>query len=134
MRVAHLAMFALLLLPGCATFLDGRSQSVMIRTAPEGAACTITRQGAEIARVAATPGSFSLHRDFHDLTVVCQKPGWDPTVHVLQAQFTGVTLINAITFPPALLVDAGNGADWRYDDDSVILMNVPAGSVVAGRR
>ncbi|WP_158745102.1 hypothetical protein [Acidisphaera sp. L21] len=125
MRLSHFGLFALLLLPGCATSLDGFTQTVTIRTAPVGASCTVTHKGAEIARIASTPGTIRLHPDFHDLTVACQKPGWEPTVQVLAASFTGVADADLVIFPQAMLVDVGNGSAWRYDEDRMILMTPP---------
>ncbi|WP_158745104.1 hypothetical protein [Acidisphaera sp. L21] len=132
MRLFPLGILSLLLLSGCAAILEGTVQTITVRTAPIGASCTATRRGDVIAQIASTPAQIQFHRDGGDITVTCQKPGWDPTVSVFEANFNGVTFGNLIIGGEVgLIVDAASGANWAYDQDRTILMNPPTRTVAA---
>ena len=103
--------------------VDGTTQVLTVRTAPVGAACTLMRNAAVLATIAATPATVQLHRERDDLVVTCEKPGWDRSVTVIPAKFTGVTAGNVLVGGlVGVVVDEATGANYRYDDDRVILL------------
>ncbi len=128
MRLFHISVLAVALLPGCATVLDGTTQAVTIRTAPVGASCSV-RQGQDVVReIRSTPETFLVKRNQKDLLVTCEKPGWDVSATLLRAKFTGVTVGNLfIGAFGGLVLDGASGADFRYDDDRIIQLT-PRGS------
>ena len=121
MRLYPLGLLLLLLLPGCATIVDGTTQTLTVRTAPVGATCSILRGPDVVGMVPSTPGTILLHRERPDLTVVCDKPGWDRSVKVLPSKFTAVTVGN-LFFGGLIgvVVDEATRANYRYDRDEVI--------------
>jgi len=89
------ALFGLLLLGACGTrhvevdnrALDGQAKpaawngTITVASDPTGARCTVTRDGAEVARIAATPGNVRLARGNSPAQVACSAPGrMDTTV------------------------------------------------------
>lgn len=126
MRPSRLCLLAVVCLPGCATVLDGTTQRVAIQTAPNGAACTVQRGGEYLGTIAPTPGVLLVDRSRRDLTVICNRPGWEPTVANIESKFTGVTLGNVVIGGwGGVIVDAATGASYRYDDGKIILMTPP---------
>src|SRR4051812_12799651 len=93
-------------LSGCATIVDGSTQSVSVNTTPEeGAACTLVNsQGTWYLN---SPGSTVVHKTKTDLDVTCTKPGYKSGHVVATAHFTGKTVGNVIAGGGiGLLVDA----------------------------
>ena len=121
MRLSLLGLLALLLLPGCATIVDGTTQTFTVRTAPVGATCSVLRGPDTLGTIPATPGTILLHRERPDLTIVCDKPGWARSVTTVPSKFTGVTVGNLFFGGlVGVVVDEATRANYRYDNDTII--------------
>lgn len=109
---------------GCATIIDGTTQSVSVNTTPEqGAACTLTNsQGSWYLT---SPGTTTVHKTKTDLHVTCTKPGYKAGSVVAVSHFTGKTAGNIIA--GGLIgvgIDAASGANFHYDSP----IDVPLGA------
>lgn len=106
---------AVALLPGCATIMEGTSQSVAVSTTPPGAACTVDRAGTRLGAVPSTPGSLHLDKSKNDLTVACDKEGYQHAVVSESPKFVGTTFGNIIIGGGiGAIVDAASGANYEY--------------------
>lgn len=105
-----------LLLPGCATIMEGTSQTVYVLTRPAGAACTVDRAGAHVGDVVATPGSLRLAKGKNSLDIRCNKPGYQPASLLQKAKVARQTAGNLILFGGAIgvVTDAASGARYVY--------------------
>jgi uncharacterized protein YceK len=102
-------------LSGCATIMEGTTQSVTITTAPPGAHCTIDREGARVGEVSATPGSIQLNKSGKDLAVTCTKAGYQTATIVQSPDFSGTTFGNIIIGGGiGAIADAASGANYKY--------------------
>ena len=54
----------------------GKTQQLVVRTDPPGAACSISRAGTTIATVDPTPGVVTVARKFASIVVACRKDGY----------------------------------------------------------
>ena len=66
------AAIVALLLSACAA--GAGMQGITVSTTPSGAACTLTRDGAALARIAATPATLAIPQGKSPLTVTCAHP------------------------------------------------------------
>ena len=109
-------LFALaLLLPGCATVVNGTTQTMTVNTAPQGAACTLEREGANIGMVTATPGMVSFSKSGKELAVTCNKPGYLAATARAVPSFSGWTFGNLLLGGiVGVVVDASTGANFNY--------------------
>lgn len=108
-----LAPLSLILLAGCATVMEGTSQSVAVATTPPGAVCTVDRAGTRLGQVAATPGSIHIDKSKNDLTVTCAKPGYQTATVSQTPHFVGTTFGNIILGGGiGAIVDAASGANY----------------------
>src|SRR6185503_14258047 len=106
---------AALALGGCATIVEGTSQTVAIATQPPGASCTVSRQGAQISAVLSTPGSVKIDKSKNDITVTCSKEGFETTSVNYASSFNGATFGNIILGGAVgAVVDASTGANYNY--------------------
>ncbi len=124
-----------LLLGGCATIISGTSEEVMVNTNPAGAHCTIQRQGATIASIAQTPASANIPKTKYDITVICDKDGYQ------QASFIDHSGVQSATFGNIVAggligwgIDSASGADNHYDSpvNLTLVPNQPAASPSGG--
>ena len=110
-------------LGGCATIVEGTSQNVSISTQPPGAACTVSRQGQQIAAVISTPGNVKVDKSKNDLVVTCTKEGYQPSTGVYSSTFNGTTFGNIILGGVAgAVIDASTGASYNYPQQVSIAM------------
>ncbi len=78
MRTARFAVCAaaLLLVQGCASILEGTDQTITVETSPTGANCRLYRKGKAVGQVI-TPGGVVVEKTKHDMTVECEKEGYE---------------------------------------------------------
>jgi hypothetical protein len=112
---------------GCATIIDGTSQSLSVNTTPEGGAqCTLVN--GEGTWYVTTPGSTTVHKTKTDLDVTCTKPGFKTAHLVSPSHFTGKTAGNLLLGVGGVViggaVDAASGANYHYDP----VIDVPLGA------
>lgn len=114
-------------LPACATILEGPSQDMAVDTSPQGANCSVDREGEHLGTVAPTPGTLKLGKSRHDLAVTCSKPGYVTATTMQPSRFVGTTFLNFIVGGGVgFIVDASTGANNVYPKQ-VRMDLVPAG-------
>jgi len=103
-------------LGGCASITEGTHQAITVNTNPPGASCVLNRKEGQIATIASTPGDVVIRKTKYDITVVCDKPGYQ------QATFMDHSGVEGMTFGNAILgggigwaIDSSTGSDNKYD-------------------
>jgi len=108
---------------GCATVTKGVSQTVTIQTVPEGATCTLERDGKVIGAVNPTPASVSVGKGRKDVLVSCEKAGYLKSSESLSATFQAMTAGNILIGGLiGVAVDAASGAMNEYPDSLAITL------------
>ena len=113
MKIEAFAAIAVLgiAVSGCATIVEGTTQSVSVTTTPEqGAQCTLVNsQGTWYLT---TPGSTTVHKTKTDLNVTCNKEGFGLGQTVAASHFGAATAGNVIAGGlVGMGVDAASGAN-----------------------
>lgn len=112
---------------GCATIIEGTSQSVMITSDPAGASCNLDRQGLRLGQVSPTPGSVHIDKSKNDISVACNREGYQPAVVTQSPKFVGTTFGNIVAGGLiGVVVDASTGANYEYPNE----IRVPLAPVV----
>jgi hypothetical protein len=105
-----------LLLQACASILEGTTQTITVESAPAGADCKFLRQGMVVATVT-TPGGVVVEKTKHDMTVECQKDGYQVTRANLDSGIEGAVWGNIILGGPiGWAIDSAAGADNKYPE------------------
>lgn len=88
-------LFGLLALGGCATVLDGTSQSMRVNSSPRSAVCEATRQGEVLGSTSAVSPVMQLTKSRHDVVLTCSAPGYETASAVIpsSASSNGVASI-----------------------------------------
>jgi hypothetical protein len=124
----------LLSLSACSSIIEGTSQELMINTNPAGADCALMRQGNSIARVDPTPGAATIKKTKYDITIVCNKDGYQEATFLNHSGAAGATVGNIVLGGGiGWAIDSASGADNKYDSPVNITM-VPEEHVVSASK
>ncbi len=124
---------AVLALGGCSSMFNGTTQDIYVNTNPAQANCVLTREGHEIARLATTPGQVKVDKTKHDITITCDKEGYQTATFYDKSGWesgtggAGIALDVLLTFGLSSAIDSATGADNKYDSPvSISLIPNPA--------
>jgi hypothetical protein len=127
MRISPIVTAALIaLLPGCASIIEGTSQSIAVSTPPtEGAACTLSNR--EGSWQVTSPGVVTVRKSQDALSVRCSKPGWTDRGGRVPPEIAASYYANLILAPTgghliAAIVDSATGAINKYPTDVQVPM------------
>jgi hypothetical protein len=113
---------------GCASIIEGTSQEISINTNPAGADCALKRQDQVIARVNPTPGATTIKKTKYDITVYCDKNGFQQATYLNHSGAAAATFGNIVLGGGiGWAIDSAAGADNKYDSPVNITL-VPAQS------
>ncbi|WP_085935113.1 hypothetical protein [Enhydrobacter aerosaccus] len=128
--IGTLAVTALVV-SACASMIDGRTQQVLVTTDPPGADCGLYREGGlRIATIQNTPGSATITKTKHDISIVCVKTGYQQATYLNHSGLAGSTAVNlvggiftlGISTAIGAAVDASTGAGNEYQSQVDIRM------------
>jgi hypothetical protein len=124
MKTSALAALVLsgVALSGCATIIEGTTQSISVTTPPaSGAQCTLT--SSEGTWFVTTPGSVTVHKTKNDIAATCKKDGYQDANATIPSHFNGATVGNVLAGGIiGIGVDAASGANYSYPETSEIPM------------
>jgi hypothetical protein len=108
-----------LTLAGCSTVFEGTSQEITVITNPPGANCALEREGLPITTVT-TPGTVLVRKSKCDITVKCNKPGFEEAQYLNNSGTSAYIAGNIaadilLTAGISSIVDSASGADNKYD-------------------
>jgi hypothetical protein len=109
-------------LSGCASIIEGTTQSIAITTPPaDGAKCVLT--SSEGTYYVTTPGNVTVHKAKNDLAAECNKDGFQTAKATIPAHFNGATAGNVIAGGIiGIGIDAATGANFNYPATFAIAM------------
>jgi hypothetical protein len=115
-KAAVAILLAAASLEGCSSIIEGTSQEILVNTNPSGANCALERQGNVIGRVEQTPGGVTIKKTKYDITVRCNKAGFQETTYLNHSGAAGATFGNIVAGGGiGWAIDSASGADNKYD-------------------
>ena len=134
MRIAALCI-CLVGLSGCATIIEGTSQTLTVTSEPPAASCTLTRAGQTVGAVPITPGSVVVSKSHNDIDVGCSKAGYDTGHTPAPAHFVGTTFLNLLLGGVVgFIVDASSGANFAYPPSATVILPPAPGAAFSRAR
>lgn len=106
---------------GCSTLTQGTTQEVYINTNPQEASCTLVREGKKIGQIQSTPSSVIVSKTKHDITIVCDKQGYQTASYINNSGWesgsgaAGIALDVVLTLGASSAIDSISGADNKYE-------------------
>lgn len=105
-----------LLLPACASIIEGTEQSIAIQSIPTGADCRLLREG-EVVASTTTLGWVVVEKTKLDITLECRKDGYEVATVELESGVEAATWANiALGGGIGWAFDSATGADNKYPD------------------
>ena len=103
-----------------------------MNTNPPGADCKLTRNDIVIGRVNPTPGEIVVQKTKHNITVTCDKGGYQTATYVNKSGVEGATFGNIVLGGGiGWAIDSASGADNKYDDVMNITLVPVSGAMPA---
>jgi hypothetical protein len=114
-------------LSGCVSVFEGTSQEIKVGTNPSDAMCTFEREGQSIGAIVKTPGSLVVRKSKYDITIKCNKAGYQEASYVNHSGTSDTIAVNVVvdlilTAGISSIVDSANGADNWYEPTVNITM------------
>ena len=127
-RAALWPLLGVVALSGCVSVFEGTSQEINVATNPSGAACAFEREGKSIGTIATTPGSLVVKKSKYDITIKCNKAGYQEASYLNHSGTTDTIAANVVvdlllTAGISSIVDSANGADNWYEPAVNITMS-----------
>lgn len=131
LRKAILVLLSTSALAACSSIIEGRSQEIVVNTNPSGATCTLERNGMPIGTVSPTPSGVLIEKTKYDITVKCNKEGYQEATYFNKSGAAGATFGNIVLGGGiGWAIDSASGSDNKYDSP-VNLTMVPEERTVA---
>ncbi len=110
-------------LASCATIVEGSDQTMVVKTEPSQASCTLIQEGNKVAEIRSTPRTVTLEKSKEDLSVECTKEGYFKETASVTSTVEGMTFGNII-FGGIIGVgiDAASGAMHHYPNEVTVLL------------
>lgn len=115
-------------LGACSSIVQGTDQDIAINTNPVGASCVLEREGEKIGELAASPGSVTVSKTKHDITITCDKDGYQTATYINDSGWesgsgaAGIALDVILTLGVSSAIDSATGADNKYESPVNITM------------
>ena len=132
-RIAAAGLLALAA-AGCSSIVQGTDQEIAINTNPVAANCILEREGEKIGELTATPGTVTVSKTKHDITIICDKEGYQTASYINDSGWesgsgaAGIALDVILTLGVSSAIDSATGADNRYESpvNITLVPNLPA--------
>jgi hypothetical protein len=104
-------------LSGCASVIEGTSQLITVNTNPAGAVCNLERMpDGVIGQISSTPAGVTIRKTKYDITIKCNKPGYQEATYLNHSGAAGATFGNIVLGGGiGWAVDSASGSDNKYD-------------------
>ena len=132
MRIATILFASFLpMVGGCASIIDGTSQTISVTSNPDEANCRFTRETSVIASFI-TPSGVVVEKTKHDITLSCEKEGYQEASSILPSDIEDATWGNIILGGfIGWGIDSASGADNKYPDHvSITLLPQEGGTIL----
>lgn len=102
-----------LTLAGCATIVEGTSQSILVDFSPQETSCVAFRDGTQIASVSQTNRTMNVQKSRHDIILRCSAPGHQTADTKVESSASAAGVVGAV-FLDLGVIDYATGALNKY--------------------
>lgn len=110
-----------LTLAGCATIVEGTSQSILVDLSPQETSCVAFRDGTQIASVSGTNRTMNVQKSRHDIILRCSAPGYQTSDSKVESSASGWGVVGAVTLDLGV-VDYATGALNKYPNSVTVAL------------
>jgi hypothetical protein len=125
MRSVWVAIACGLAVAGCATIVEGTTQSITVEVSPPTGTCIVSRQGEQLGISTPERRVVVISKSQHDLEFSCSAPGYQPKTDTLSSNLAAATVASFFLLDLGI-VDAATGAWKKYPERiTVVLQPLP---------
>ena len=124
-----LSIILSLLTASCASVVSGTHQSVTVFSKPETSQCHVSQGDNTVSYIPRTPYSVSVDRTKEDITVECQKPGYETTTVTNKSGVepwtygnAGLALFGVVPGLAGWGIDSALGSDNKYQKSTTVVL------------
>jgi hypothetical protein len=118
-----LTIVTALALTGCATVIEGTTQTVTIKTHPDDAECAVARRDElDLARTTHSGQQITVEKSRRPLVVACAKPGYKTETVVTESAVSDWGAAGIALTATGGLIDWATGAQRTYPDTVTIIL------------
>lgn len=100
---------------GCASIVEGTSQTILVNMTPDTAQCVATRQGSQVGLVSGSARQLPVSKSRHDLWLRCTAPGYETSDVKVESSASGWGVAGGIAFDLGI-TDYMTGALNKYPE------------------
>jgi hypothetical protein len=108
-------------LGGCATIIEGTTQSIRVEVVPDNGSCDVMREGEVIGKSVPGQRDVPVAKSYYDLVFSCSAPGYDPKSENLASALSPYTVASALLLDFGI-VDNISGASMRYPTKVTVIL------------
>jgi len=121
MRSVWVAAVCGLAVAGCATIVEGTTQTITVDVAPPTGTCVISRQGEQLGISTPEKRAVVLSKSQYDLEFSCTAPGYQPKTDTLSSNIAAATVVSFFLLDFGI-VDAATGAWKKYPERITVIL------------
>jgi hypothetical protein len=106
---------------GCATIVEGTSQSISVDVSPSTGTCIVSRQGEQLGISTPEKRVVSISKSQHDLQFSCSAPGYQGKTETLSSNMAAATVVSFFLLDLGI-VDAASGAWKKYPERITVVL------------
>jgi len=106
---------------GCATIVEGTTQSITVDVAPATGSCIVSRQGEQLGISTPEKRVVSISKSQHDLQFSCSAPGYQGKTETLSSNMAAATVVSFFLLDLGI-VDAASGAWKKYPERITVVL------------
>jgi hypothetical protein len=111
---------------GCATILEGPTQTLTVEVHPPNGTCEVSRQGEVLGVSTPDRRTLMMSKSQYDLSFTCSAPGYQTKTETLSSDLSAATVASFLLLDLGI-VDAATGA-WKKYPGRVTIILAKAGA------
>jgi len=107
---------------GCATIVEGTTQTITVDVVPPSGTCQVSRQGEYLGTSTPARRAVSVSKSQYDLMFTCSAPGYATKTESLSSSMAAATVVSFFMLDLGI-VDAATGAWKKYPERAVVVLH-----------
>ncbi len=121
MRSVWAAVVCGLAVAGCATIIEGTTQTITVEVVPPSGTCVVSRKGEQLGVSTPDKRGVTLSKSMNDLEFACSAVGYQPRTDTLSSSLSAATVASFFLLDLGI-VDAATGAWKKYPERITVIL------------
>ena len=109
-------------LAGCATIVEGTTQTITVDVVPPNGTCEVSRQGERLGLSTPERRGVTVSKSQYDLMFTCSAPGYATKTESLSSNIAAASVVSFFLLDFGI-IDAATGAWKKYPERAVVVLH-----------